>query len=344
MIANPIYDVIFKYMMEDNAVAKLVVSSIIGEQVVELEPKPQEYTTEKREKKRIKDPLTGEEKDITVYRLDFAAKIKISNGYKLIIIEMQKASLPTDIVRFRSYLGEQFRRADNVITTPKGDFALPIYCLYFLGKGLGICKTPVIEVDSTVHDSARALSDSTKPTVIKKKSHFIDALHHRSWIIQIDCLKERRRNDVEILLGVFDQSYRTEDNHFLNIREEDFPEKYWPVIRRLKMAASNPTLRKLMQEADEWERYIKNCIRIEADKAEKAAKKIEKELKNERKKSKAKDADIKAKDADIKAKDEQIRTIIKNLAASGMNATQIAQCTNMSIEEVEKILQNLKNK
>jgi len=46
-IANPIYDVVFKYMMEDNAVAKIVVSSIIGEEVVTLEPKPQEHTREK---------------------------------------------------------------------------------------------------------------------------------------------------------------------------------------------------------------------------------------------------------------------------------------------------------
>ena len=35
-IANPIYDVVFKYMMEDNTVAKLLVSSIIGEEVVSL--------------------------------------------------------------------------------------------------------------------------------------------------------------------------------------------------------------------------------------------------------------------------------------------------------------------
>ena len=45
-IANPIYDVVFKYMMEDNSVAKLLVSSIIGEKVVSLESKPQEYTSE----------------------------------------------------------------------------------------------------------------------------------------------------------------------------------------------------------------------------------------------------------------------------------------------------------
>ena len=33
-IANPIYDVVFKYMMEDNTVAKLLISSIIEEDVV----------------------------------------------------------------------------------------------------------------------------------------------------------------------------------------------------------------------------------------------------------------------------------------------------------------------
>jgi len=47
IIANPIYDTVFKYMMEDNTVAKLLVSSIIGEDVVSLEPKPQEHIREK---------------------------------------------------------------------------------------------------------------------------------------------------------------------------------------------------------------------------------------------------------------------------------------------------------
>ena len=41
-IANPIYDVVFKYMIEDNAVARLLISSIIGEEVVSLDFKPQE--------------------------------------------------------------------------------------------------------------------------------------------------------------------------------------------------------------------------------------------------------------------------------------------------------------
>ena len=36
-IANPIYDVVFKYLMEDNDIAKLIISTIIGEDIVALD-------------------------------------------------------------------------------------------------------------------------------------------------------------------------------------------------------------------------------------------------------------------------------------------------------------------
>ena len=39
-IANPIYDVVFKFLMEDNKIAKLLISKIINEEVIELIPKP----------------------------------------------------------------------------------------------------------------------------------------------------------------------------------------------------------------------------------------------------------------------------------------------------------------
>jgi hypothetical protein len=91
-IANPIYDVVFKYLMDDNKIAKLVISKIIGEE--------------------IERPATDNEKtkaSFTVYRLDFAAKIKLSDGgFKQVLIEIQKAKFPTDIMRFRKYLGQQY--------------------------------------------------------------------------------------------------------------------------------------------------------------------------------------------------------------------------------------------
>ena len=251
-IANPIYDVVFKYLMEDNAVAKLVVSSIIKEDILELEPKPQERT---RETVTIDD----NDSSLTVYRLDFSAKIKTPDGPKLIHIEMQKASLPTDIPRFRRYLGEHYIDPNNNITNPDGIKDLQIYCLYFLGEGLGI-DAPVLRITPSIIDDATS-------EVIEEKSDFIESLHHKSWVIQINCLKARRRNELEQLLAVFDQSNRDKDWHILNVSEEDFPEKFRPIIRRLKSAASNPKVKKQMKAEDEFISYLQNCIRVERDKA-----------------------------------------------------------------------------
>ncbi|CAK0743525.1 hypothetical protein CCP4SC76_1380005 [Gammaproteobacteria bacterium] len=40
-IANPIYDVVFKYLMEDNALAKLLLSTILQTEITELVFRPQ---------------------------------------------------------------------------------------------------------------------------------------------------------------------------------------------------------------------------------------------------------------------------------------------------------------
>ncbi len=101
-IANPIYDVVFKYLMEDSKIAKLILSTIIEEEVLNLEFKPQEYTT------------LLEQPPLTVYRLDFSATIKTPEGSKNVLIEIQKAKYSSDIVRFRRYLGEHYKNRENI--------------------------------------------------------------------------------------------------------------------------------------------------------------------------------------------------------------------------------------
>jgi hypothetical protein len=288
-IANPIYDVVFKYLMEDNTAAKLVVSSIIGEEVLELEPKPQERTRE-----NVK--INSNETSLTVYRLDFSAKIKIPNGYKLIHIEMQKASFPTDLIRFRRYLGEQYIDPDNTISTPDGIKGLQIYCLYFLGQDLGIYDTPVLEINPNVRDVATS-------EIINEKSDFIESLHHKTWIIQISCLKERRRNELEQLLAVFDQSNMTKDWHILNVKEEDFPEKFRPIIRRLKSAASNLAVKRQMKVEDEFVRYLRDCIRVDRDKA----------IEENKKTLEEKDKSLAEKDKSLAEKDREIAELKRQL-------------------------------
>ena len=91
-------------------------------------------------------------------------------------------------------------------------------------------------------------------------------MNHKSWVVQLSCLKERRRNELEQLLSVFDQSNLTSDNHILNVNEENFPEKFRLIIRRLKGAASDSTVKKQMKEEDEIFKYLRDAARIEANK------------------------------------------------------------------------------
>jgi len=305
-IANPIYDVVFKYMMEDNTVAKLLISSIIGEDVVSLDPKPQEHTREK-DKKENKEGF----ENLTFYRLDFSAKIKTSGGeHKVIIIEMQKADLPTDIMRFRRYLGEQYVDYENSTVNNKEIDAMQIYTIYFLGKDLGIYDTPVLSISPEVKDVSTG-------EIVSKKSKFIEGLNHKSWIVQINCLKERRRNEMEQLLSIFDQSNRTSDNHILNVREEDFPEKHRPIIRRLKGAASSSKVKKQMKEEDEILKYLRNAARImaseEIEKKNKAIEERDKALGENKKIIEEKDKLLAGKDISLAEKDREIAELKKQL-------------------------------
>ena len=104
-IANPIYDVVFKYLMDDSKIAKLFISTIIGEKILSLDFLPKEKVVEL------------EHRSLTVYRLDFSAKIQTADGYKNVLIEIQKAKFATDIMRFRRYLGEQYQKKENVYET-----------------------------------------------------------------------------------------------------------------------------------------------------------------------------------------------------------------------------------
>ena len=46
-IANPMYDAAFKYLMDDQAAARPLVGAVQGEEVVSLQPLPQERSGER---------------------------------------------------------------------------------------------------------------------------------------------------------------------------------------------------------------------------------------------------------------------------------------------------------
>ena len=246
LIANPIYDVVFKYLMEDGKIAKLIISSVIEEEIVDLTFSAREFTAD------IEDlPSQSKQRaSKTVYRLDFAATIKTSEGLKQVLIEIQKAKFATDILRFRRYLGEQYASKENMqvieVRNRKRKSGIPIIGIYFLGHRL------MSNIKSSVIGVKRKYYDLITKEEIYIKEPFIESLSHDSYVIQIPELTQKRRSDLEILLSVFDQSCAVDDvHHILNVKEEQFPEKYGQIIRKLQSAVQDSEIKKKMTLEDD---------------------------------------------------------------------------------------------
>ena len=205
IIANPIYDVVFKYLMEDNCVAKILLSALLQKEVVELEVRPHEYS------KKVK-------REISTFRIDFSAKIREKDGSEhLVLIELQKTWRATETLRFRQYLGEHYLDERNLLPkerNPKG-YGLPIISIYLLDHRVGDLQEPVVYV------RRRYLDYDSHPVLQGVPDPFVESLTHDAIIVQIPLLKGRARNHLERLLEVFDQNHRVEgDSHYLCIDED----------------------------------------------------------------------------------------------------------------------------
>ena len=65
-------------------------------------------------------------------------------------------------------------------------------------------------------------------------------------------LKQKRRNGLEKILSVFDQSNLTDSTkHILDVDEETFPEEYRQIIRRLRRAMEDQKTRRNMELEDD---------------------------------------------------------------------------------------------
>jgi len=307
-IANPIYDVVFKYLMEDAKVAKLLISSIIGQEIEELEFRPQEYTSDV-DKSRIE----GNAGTLTVYRLDFNARIKTAEGSKQVLIELQKAKFATDIMRFRNYLAGQYANHDNTQIATINDHprrvGIPIISIYFLGHRLD-------QTDSSIIGVNRIYKDLVTGEQIDVKESFMESLTHDSYIIQIPQLAKKRRNDLEKLLSIFDQSESIDEtHHILNINEADYPAKYGGLIRRLRSVIMEPEIRKQMKDED--------TILIEFED-------MQREIMRQR--ENAREAKQEASEAKRK-----ITVVIQKMRSKGMTTEDISEITGLGKEEVEAV-------
>ena len=288
-IANPIYDVVFKYLLDDEKVARLLLSALLGKEVLELQFRPTEVHHEA-------DRLDGTH--LLVLRMDFAATVRLEDGgRKLVLIEIQKARTAWDVQRFRRYLGTNYASPENVYLDPDGKKqALPLVTIYFLGEGLDRVDVPVLKINRHYLDVATG--DEVRIT-----DPFVEALTHDSIVVQINRLKNRRRTELERLLEVFDQGQASRsDPHLLDILDENFPERHREVLRRLLRAGAEQEVRDKMDVEDDMLTAFQDQARESSDLRQALVEK---------------DQVIEEKDQVIEAKDRLIADLEGRLSRAG---------------------------
>ena len=351
-IANPIYDTVFKYLMEDERIARTILSALLKENIVKVEVRPHEYTN-------------GQKEILSIFRIDFGATVLKPDGEEqLILIELQKSWLPTETLRFRQYLGVHYQNPKNIVTESPDRHALPMVAVYLLGHTVGEIEEPVVYVRH------KAFDYDDQPVTRGIPNKFVDSLNHNSIIVQIPRLHGKINNRLDKILSIFDQKRVCNDNqHYLALDDKAFDaadDDMQPIIHRLLMAASNMEMRQNMNVEDEYysiikeqesklyglERDLADKIGLLAEKdgqlaekdgqlAEKDGQLAEKDGQLAEKDGQLaeKDGQLAEKDGQLAEKDGQLHVLVKMLIQAGQTVEAIAKSLNLDKESVEALLQ-----
>ena len=295
--------------MEDERIAKTLLSALLKKEVVAVEMRRNEYTN-------------GVRDNISMFRIDFGAHVKEPDGtIRLVLIELQKTWLETETLRFRQYLGAQYSNPENVPSENNKDgYAIPMVAIYLLGHRVGDINVPVLYVKHKAYDyDGNVVTDGIPDP-------FVESLIHDSIIVQIPLLHGQVNNRLEKVLSVFDQSQKNgSDRHVLNVNDSSFDDdddmQY--LLRRLLMAAANAQLRQEMNVEDEYFKALEDRDTALMMKDKKLAEQAEQLEQNK---------------AELEQNKAQLRTMALLLSNSGMSVEEIAKSVGMSQDQVKLLL------
>ena len=336
-VANPIYDSVFKFLMDDERIAKTVLSALLKKEVLSVEMRKHEHPNITRDK-------------LSMFRIDFAARVRENDGStQLILIELQKTWLDTETLRFRRYLAAQYNAEENIQKQGENKgYALPMVAVYLLGHRVGDIDKPVVYVGH------KALDYDGKEVENGEKDPFISSLIHDSIIVQIPLLHGKINNRLDKVLSVFDQSQRTEESQqIINLEEnlyKDDPEMM-QIIHRLSLATMSAEVRQEMNDEDEFFAVIeardtqvmkqKKIISEQQDKITEQQGKITEQqdrITEQQDRITEQQDRITEQQDRITEQNAQIKAMTQAMLKNGVSIDIIAQTINKSIEEVKAML------
>ncbi len=313
-VVNPIYDTVFKYIMQDEKVAKVLIGNILKTKVVSIQMNNNEYAAMLPDGKKV-------------FKLDFSATILDKDGkHQLVHIEVQKALEEGEIMRFRSYLGaiymDSTKKYLETIQNPKTqeeitvEHPLPIHSIYILGHELGDGLS-----ESVMHGENIFKDQDGNIIQIPANNDYINGLTHTVTFVIAPLTKKNVKTHLDRLLTIF--SDITPNSQEIELDEYyDDSEDYRTLMRALQKASADKQLRgNLDLEQFAWGNQMK---------MERRAQELQSKLDE-------KEAQISQQRSQISQKDAQLAAAIKALSSTN-SAEQIAQMLNIDRQHVEEIL------
>ena len=342
-VANPIYDIVFKYLMEDERIARTILSALLKKDITRVEIRPHEYANDKRD-------------TLSVFRIDFGATVREADGSEhLILIELQKTWLETETLRFRQYLSVHYQNPKNIVEGSRDRHAIPMVAVYLLGHKVGDIEEPVLYVRHDSFDYNGNLVTKGLPNA------FVDSLTHDSIIVQIPRLHGQINTRLDKVLSIFDQSRKDSDNQqVLNLDDSLYSgdSDMEHIVRRLLMAATNADVRMDMNVEDEYYSVIEKRdteilmrerqlaeqkvqlneqkVQLNEQKVQLSEQKVQ--LDKQKEQLEQKNAQLEQKDAQLEQKNAQMRASVQLMQKSGLSLQTIAETLNMTEKELRRLL------
>ena len=253
IIPNPIYDVVFRYLMQDYDSALIILSTLIGEEIKKLDFQPLTHAIKKteeenlsqkekqinkrfeKEKKKIlgdnslsdidkqikiseitiKDPVTNQ--DIKLFHLDFVAIIEKENGeIEQVMIELQKVAVETDIFRFKQYIAENFQKKRKVkITDPDTGQEITEDYPYRLIPIFILNFEIEYEITDLMIRTRQIKTGIFTGKELDKKNKFIDHLSYELYVVQLPYLNKIDKSLIE------DDEYRSKLYALLKLFDQE---------------------------------------------------------------------------------------------------------------------------
>ena len=262
LIANPIYDTVFKHLLENEKVAKFFISTLLGKTVHSIVVRSPEHTHIDPKDDRLK-----------LLRMDFTVEIEEKDGQRnKIIIEMQKGDkYNIDLIRFRKYLGHEYMSD-----------ILPITSIYVLGFHLPGLETACLRI-------GRDYYDLIEEREIDASAKFVESLTHECYIVQTPLITGRLKTPLDRLLSVFEQRNFTDKSEAA--KRYDYPisdDGVKEMTEILNYLGTDPEGRKELDKERYYREYLQETF---GDLYAKIDKEIQKRLEKE--------AEMAAKDTEI---------------------------------------------